>query len=104
MTVARKRKAPASGRKPAAPNLTLMRIAHALERLAVAKTLKGTRSHKLSARIDPGLIAAARRRTGITNDSELVTAALAMVAGDDDFGPWLVSQPQRLPDDFESGL
>ena len=43
MTVARKRKAPASGRKPAAaPNLTLMRIAHALERLAVAKTLKGT--------------------------------------------------------------
>jgi hypothetical protein len=81
--------------------LPALKLKHALERLARTGQLKGARSKKMSARVDPGLVKAAKKRTGITNESDLVNAALAVIAADDDFGPWLVSQAGRLPDDFE---
>jgi hypothetical protein len=66
--------------------------------------LAGARSQKLSTRVDPGLIEVARRRTGLRSDSDLINAALAMLAAGDDFGPWLVRQAGRLPEDFELAL
>jgi len=66
--------------------------------------LAGVRSHKLSTRVDPGLIDAARRRTGLSRDSDLINAALAVIAVGDDFGLWLVRQAGRLPEDFELAL
>jgi hypothetical protein len=59
----------------------------------------GTR--KISARVDPGLLEAARAKMGVDNDTDLLTAALAIAAGDDDFGAWLVTRGARLPADFE---
>jgi hypothetical protein len=47
---------------------------------------------------------AARAKTGLNNDSELVNAALAVLAAPDDFGPWFAAQAGRLPKDFELAL
>jgi hypothetical protein len=63
--------------------------------------LAGARTKRMSARIDPGLVAAARAKTGLKSDSDLVSAALAVIAASDDFGPWFVLQAGRLPKDFE---
>jgi predicted nucleic acid-binding protein len=49
-------------------------------------------STKVSARLDTGLLAAAKAKIGAQSDTEVLTAALAVVAGDDDFGAWLVSR------------
>ncbi len=58
-------------------------------------------STKVSARLDTGLLAAAKAKLGAQSDTEVLTAALAIVAGDDDFGAWLVSRGGRLSADFE---
>ena len=49
-------------------------------------------------------VEAARRKTGIGNDSDLINAALAVIAAPDDFGPWFAAQAGRLPRDFELEL
>jgi hypothetical protein len=89
--------------KPIDPILAA-RLNFALSTLADDGKLKGVRSERLSARVDPGLIKAARAKTGFRNDSDLVNAALAVIAAPDDFGPWFVSQAGRLPKDFELEL
>ena len=76
----------------------------ALATLAANGALQGSRTKRLSARVDPGLIKAARIKTGLSNDSELVNAALAVLAAPDDFGPWFAAQAARLPKDFELEL
>jgi hypothetical protein len=80
------------------------RVKFALATLAANGALKGARTKRLSARVDPGLIKAARSKTGFSNDSELVNAALAVLAAPDDFGPWFAAQAGRLPKDFELEL
>lgn len=83
------------------PSVTRSRVSFAVEWLERNGVLAGKRSHKLSARVDPGLLRAARERLGEGSDSEVVNAALAVLAGGDDFGAWLVSRSGRLPGDFE---
>lgn len=104
-----KRQTPAHLRKPVAraadgDALTNTRLKFAAVELERSGVLAGVRSQKLSTRVDPGLLAAARRRTGLSSDSDLVNAALAVVAAGDDFGAWLVTQAGRLPEDFELAL
>jgi len=103
------RKQARRGRKQAGSNtggetLTNMRLRFAFVELERSGTLAGARSLKLSTRVDPGLIDAARRRTGLRSDSDLINAALAIIAAGDDFGAWLVRQAGRLPEDFELAL
>ena len=81
--------------------ITSARVEFALSTLAASGKLEGSRTERLSARVDPGLIKAARTKTGLNNDSELVNAALAVLAASDDFGPWFAAQSGRLPKDFE---
>lgn len=80
------------------------RVKFALAILAANGALQGSRTKRLSARVDPGLIKAARTKTGLSNNSELVNAALAVLAAPDDFGPWFAAQAGRLPKDFELEL
>jgi hypothetical protein len=80
---------------------TKARVAFAVRWLERQGILAGKRSHKLSARVDPGLLRAARERLGENSDTEVVNAALAVLAGDDEFGAWLVGRAGRLPEDFE---
>jgi hypothetical protein len=84
--------------------VTSARIEFALSTLAASGKLKGARTARLSARVDPGLMQAARAKTGLGNDSELVNAALALLAAPDDFAPWFAAQAGRLPKDFELEL
>jgi hypothetical protein len=80
------------------------KLAFALKTLAENGKLTGTRTRRVSARVDPGLVEAARIKTGLNNDSELINAALAVIAAPDDFGPWFAAQAGRLPKDFELEL
>ena len=80
---------------------TALRLTHAMAALGRQQVLAGQRSLKLSARVDPGLLAAARLRSGIAGDSDLVNAALALMAAPGDFGAWLVSRAGSLSEDFE---
>lgn len=84
--------------------ITSARVDFALSTLAASGKLEGSRSERVSARVDPGLIKAARTKTGLKSDSELVNAALAVLAAPDDFGPWFAAQAGRLPKDFELEL
>jgi hypothetical protein len=99
LRAARKRAA-----KRAVDPIVSARLQFAFKVLADGGTLAGARTQRLSARVDPGLMDAARRRTGIGNDSDLVNAALAVIAAPDDFGPWFAAQAGRLPPDFELEL
>ena len=91
---------PVPGKMPADP-ITSARLAFAFKTLSESGRLAGARTKRLSARVDPGLIKAARMKTGLENDSDLVNAALAVIAAPDDFGAWFVTQAGRLPKDFE---
>ena len=97
------RRGKASGEK-ASPTASAARLQFALADLQRAGALAGVRSQRLSARVDPGLVAAARKRTGLSGDSDLVNAALAVIAAGDGFGAWLVAQAGTLPADFELAL
>jgi hypothetical protein len=77
------------------------RVKHALAVLTAKGALGRGGSTKVSARLDPGLLEAARAKIGAASDTELLTAALAIVAGGDNFGAWLVTRGERLPLDFE---
>ncbi len=92
---------PSSARTKSIDPMTSARVEFALSTLTASGKLKGSRTKRLSARVDPGLIKAARIKTGLENDSELVNAALAVLAAPDDFGPWFAAQAGRLPKDFE---
>lgn len=76
---------------PGGDAVTSARLKFAAVALERSGALVGVRSKKLSTRVDPDLLAAARRRTGLRSDSDLVNAALTVVAAGDDFGAWLVT-------------
>jgi hypothetical protein len=84
--------------------LTAVRARFALEAARDSNLLGGDKTHLLSARLNEGLVAAAKARTGITSDTQLVELALASLAVGDDFGEWLVTQGGRLKPDFEIDL
>ena len=77
------------------------RVQHAVAGLLARGVLNRSGSKKVSARLDPGLLEAARAKIGVDNDTDLLTAALAIAAAEDDFGAWLVTRGARLPADFE---
>ena len=55
----------------------------------------------VSARVDPDLLAAAAARLGVTSQTEILNAGLAVLAGADTFGGWLMSQAGGLDADLE---
>ncbi len=99
-TPARGRKARRAGAAKIA-TFKAPRVQHALAVLRARGVLGHGASKKVSARLDPGLLEAARAQIGVDNDTDLLTAALAIAAGDDGFGAWLVTRSPPLPADFE---
>ena len=81
-------------------------IAAALASLAAAQKMTGARSAKISARVDPGILAAAATRLGLkpTDVSEVVNASLALGAAPDPFKAWWKDPGDPLPDDFELAI
>jgi len=87
--------------------------AKAVEAMAAAERLIETlhpvpdseRSKKrVSARLDPGLVELAKRRSGLQSDTEVLTAALAHYVTHDSYGEWLLSQKGTISEDFELDL
>jgi hypothetical protein len=72
----------------------------ALDAARAGNLLTGDKTHVLSARLNEALVSAAKERTGITSDTQLVELALASLAVGDDFGEWLVTQGGQLSADF----
>jgi hypothetical protein len=80
--------------------MTRPRIRQAQETLMRAGILDGVKN----TRVQDQRLDAARRRSGIIGETNLVTAGLALLAAQEDFGTWLAGQRGRLSDDFETGL
>jgi hypothetical protein len=77
-----------------------------LRRNAVLATAKETglltgASGRIAGRIRRQLIDAARARSGIKSDTELLEYALACVALEDDFGVKLLARRGRIPKDID---
>ena len=95
---ARARKTPLFGNKVAQGQ-----FGEALRQLEAGGVLTG-QSQKVSARIDHGLLAAAARKVGSDNTTEVLQAALAAFVAPDPFVAWFLSDKDRLPADFERAL
>jgi hypothetical protein len=59
--------------------------------------LLGARDRMIGGRVPAPLVEAAKARSGIRSDSELLLYALSKVAIEDDFGRKLVARKGRLP-------
>lgn len=92
--------APASGSTAGDPGLIAM-LRAAQAHLARDGIGSGQRSRMLGARVEPALLEAAARRLGTENTSEVVAAGLALLAGVDTYGAWLVGQAGTLPADLD---
>lgn len=92
-------------RKPTAVKLAIRHpeIRQALEKLAAQGKIAGVRSSRISARVDPGVFAAAAAQLGMAEDqvSDVINASLALTAAPDRFKLWLRDSRGTLPDDFE---
>jgi hypothetical protein len=71
-----------------------------LEHAKDAGLLAGA-SGRIAGRIRQQLIDAAKTRSGIASDTELLEYALARVALEDDFGAALISREGRVPRDVD---
>lgn len=76
-------------------------VARAVAELVSRGAVTGARSRKVSARVDPGLMAAAKQRFGLTSEADVINASLAVAAAPDRFKEWLRNPQHTLTDDFE---
>jgi hypothetical protein len=71
-----------------------------LETVKGAGLLEGARGH-IAGRIRKQLVKAAKARSGIKSDTDLLEYALARVALEDDFGQKLIEREGRVPRDLD---
>lgn len=63
--------------------------------------LLGGENSRIGGRVRRQLVAAAKRKSGIASDTELLEYALAKVALEDDFGAKLVRRKSRIAPDID---
>ena len=71
---------------------SLKRARESVEIARAKGLVGGPRTVTIRGRMDAALVAEAKRRTGISGDTELLETALAMLAVADDYGEWLIAQ------------
>jgi hypothetical protein len=69
----------------------------AILRAAEARGLLGSKDRHLGGRFSDTLVEAAKRASGITENTDLLTYALVKVALEDDFGERLLARKGRVP-------
>lgn len=62
------------------------------------------KEERISGRVSPSLLEAVRKKTGLTSDTDIITAALTRLALDDDFGANLLAKTGTLPEDLELAI
>lgn len=77
------------------------RIKRAYDALVQDQVAKGTQDLRVSARVDPGILAAAARNLSVTQPSDVVNAAIIAAATQDPFKTWFLAAAGTLPEDFE---
>ncbi len=97
---------PADGTAQARLEIRRPEVAQALKTLAADGKVTGSRSAKISARVDPAVFSAAADRLGLPESgvSDVVNAALAIAAAPDQFKAWWRDPGPKLPDDFELAI
>lgn len=63
--------------------------------------LLGGENRRIGGRVSPDLVAAAKKKSGITSDTELIVYALAVVVLEDDFGTRLIRRKGRVAKDVD---
>ena len=76
----------------------------AVSRAAHEAGLLDGQTRRIQGRITDALLSAAKARSGIASDTELLEYALARVAIEDDFGAKLLAQKGRVPADLDLEL
>lgn len=66
--------------------------------------LLGGENSRIGGRVRRQLVAAAKKKSGIVSDTELLEYALAKVALEDDFGTKLVRRKGQIPQDLDLEL
>lgn len=61
----------------------------------------GRKGRPISARVDTDLLAIAGARLGVTSATEVLNAGLAVLAGADTFGAWLLDQAGTLDPELD---
>jgi len=61
----------------------------------------GRKGQAISVRVNPDLLAAASARLGAASQTEVLHAGLAVLAGADTFGAWLLDQAGTLHPDLD---
>lgn len=82
------------------PDATLLKR-EAVSKAASAAGLLDGQTSRIQGRITNSLLAAAKARSGIPSDTELLEYALARVAIEDDFGLKLLTRKGRVPADVD---
>ena len=72
-----------------------------LSAASAAGYLRGEKTERVGGRVTQKLLSAAKERSGLTSQTELLEYALSMVALEDDYGATLLSMKGSIPDDVE---
>jgi hypothetical protein len=67
-------------------------------------TLAQAKNARITGRVSARLVAAAKKRAGITSDTDVIEVALATLALEDDFGAKLVGRKGTVPKDIDLEL
>ncbi len=76
-------------------------VAAARDNLRARGIGDGRKGRAVSVRVNPDLLAAAAARLGIVSQTEVLHAGLAVLAGADTFGAWLLDQAGTLDPDLD---
>jgi hypothetical protein len=79
-------------------NRTTLEAAHAAGLFGAAKNAR------VAGRVSAELVAAAKRSTGLSSDTDVIEIALARLALEDDFGAKLVRNKGSIPRELDIGL
>jgi hypothetical protein len=88
---------PEHGRKA----LTATRNRATLEQARAAGLLGDAKDARIAGRVSSELISAAKKRAGISSDTDVIEIALATLALEDDFGAKLVRRKGSVPRDID---
>lgn len=75
-----------------------------LNQARAAGLLGAAKNARIAGRVSAKLVAAAKKRAGITSDTDVIEIALATLALEDDFGTKLVRRKGSIPKDLDIGL
>jgi hypothetical protein len=95
---------PDAGTKNPTQNAAASRHQATLAQAKAAGLLGQAKNARITGRVSARLVAAAKKRAGITSDTDVIEVALATLALEDDFGAKLVGRKGTVPKDIDLEL